>query len=185
MLLFAACGIDESSAPTVLEDENLPCVLRGDCDTSATSPPSGSTTHTIVVYFVERIGDDTRLKETERDVAGSDVLAALEALFTAPPDDDERERGLTTSIPEQATLRDVTDVGNGVVRVNLSEGFGNVTGQGQRVAYAQIVWTATELEGVSGVLFAIEGEPQSAITGAGTPKDDPVRRSDYADFRPL
>jgi spore germination protein GerM len=181
--LIAACGIDESSSPTVLDDSNLPCVLSDDCDATNTSV-DGDATQRVSVFFVRRGREETHLEDASRDVASRDVEAALEALFESPPTDQEREDGLTTNIPDQAMLRDVTELGEGVVLVNLSEGFENVTGQGQRVAYAQIVWTATDFPEVEGVAFAVEGEPKSAITGNGSPKDDPVRRSDYAAFRP-
>jgi spore germination protein GerM len=185
VIVLGACGISENSHPELLAPDNVPYNLLDPPGAASTTAPASASTVTATVYFVERFGDQTRLRAADREIARpARAEGVIEALFDQPPDETERRLGLTTSIPDQAQLRSVEQDKAGVVHVNLSDGFQNVTGQGLRVAYAQLVWTAMGVNGVTGVQFAVEGQKQNAITGDGTPKAGPVRTIDYAEFRP-
>ena len=52
--------------------------------------------------------------------------------------------------------------------------------------FAQFVYTATQITGVSGVLFSVNGAPQSVLTEepSGGSVDTPVTRANYPSFDP-
>jgi hypothetical protein len=86
-----------------------------------------------------------RLRSVQRDVLtlpGS----ILESLF-AGPNADERNDLLDTAIPADVELNDARQVGQ-VLTVDLNDVFDELTPDGLRLAVAQIVSTATDIEGV-------------------------------------
>jgi hypothetical protein len=91
-----------------------------------------------------------------------DEKALLQALVSwVPPTGQTR---LTTLIPFGTTLRDVRREGNGVLTVDL--GNMPIEGPAQVNALAQIVFTATDIPGVSHVRFLIDGQPASVPLAA-------------------
>jgi hypothetical protein len=113
------------------------------------------------------------------------AVSLPEALVVALLEGPVRESPLDTSIPLNSRLISI-EVDQGIATVNLSAEFeSGATGVPLALKLAQIVYTLTEKETrIVGVLFEIEGESISVLTGNGLVVDHPVTRRDYARFAP-
>jgi spore germination protein GerM len=100
------------------------------------------------------------------------------------PTEDELAQGLNSAIARSTVLLGVTGPQDGVVMVDLSDDLRSIGGPGQRLALAQVVFTATATADVTGVLFAFEGQPSEVPNGKGESTTEPLDRSDFATFDP-
>jgi germination protein M len=111
------------------------------------------------------------------------AAAAMRELLEGPTDQ-EREAGLSTSIPEGTTLNDIT-IQDGIATVDLSASFEAGGGSLSMAArLAQVVYTLTQFPTVDSVLFELDGEPVEVFGGEGLVLDHPVVRADYEDLTP-
>lgn len=117
-----------------------------------------------------------RLRSVQRDVptAAASVLASL---FSGP-NSEEREGQLDTAIPTDVELLGVRQTGS-LLTIDVSDVFDELTPDGLRLAVAQIVATATDIDGVSEVQLRIDGEPQVWPLGNGELTDRPLTAFDY------
>lgn len=182
-LLAAACGVSENSGPELIARENVPHGLLDPSPSSSTTTPGP--TREVMVFLAETSGRETRLREATREAqAPLTVRSVLEALLE-PLSEDERDDGYSTFlVPEQAAVNDVTIGENGTVVVDVGQGTLSLRDKGGRFAFAQIVFTLTELPEVDALLFRIDGEPINAITGDGAESTEPVNRADYRELAP-
>jgi spore germination protein GerM len=181
VLLLGACGVNENSRPQLIPKENLPpsLLVAGDNGTTAAATPL---TETVKVFFVDRQSGQPRLAPTEREVTQpSDSHARIEALLKQRPSDAEVKAGVTSSIPSGVSVSAVRAMDGGV-EIDLSDFLG-VNGEELVIAFAQLVYTATEQKGVNTVQFAVAGKPINAIVADGQEKQL-LSRSDYAPLRP-
>jgi spore germination protein GerM len=125
------------------------------------------------------------LAPAERDVTdaanrGERIAALLGARST-----EEQEQGLESSIPSDTVLLDVDYVeeSNELV-IDLSGALFDVQGEELANAFAQLVWTATELDGVRQVRFKVDGEARRAPDGEGIEQEGAVTRADYSNLAP-
>jgi spore germination protein GerM len=87
--------------------------------------------------------------------------APLEAVLTglvAGPTSTETTAGIQSAVPVATRVLSAS-ISAGVATVNFSATFGQLVGPSQILAVAQIVFTATDLAGVSGVAFELTGQP--------------------------
>jgi spore germination protein GerM len=145
--------------------------------TTTTRPPLP--TVSTPVFFVR----DGRVVPVPRQVqAPLSVPAALGALLEGPTDT-ETAAGVRTAISLQTQLLS-TEVGGEVARLDLAGTFAEVAGDEQLLAVAQIVFTATAVEGVTALTFAINGREVAVPTADGTLKPGPVGRADFPTVAP-
>ena len=116
--------------------------------------------------------------------------AALSRLFDGPADD-ELGAGLSTTLPENATVETATTVNaNGIATVNLGAEFGTgsnggpVTAKELGLRMGQITFTLTQFSNITGVQFQIVGQPNLAYDSDGVAVSRPVTRNDYASVTP-
>ena len=67
----------------------------------------------------------------------------------------------------------------GVATVDFTANPVQVVGPDQTLAIAQVVFTATQQAGVTGVLFQIGGKPIEVPTASGAQVPGPVDRTSY------
>jgi spore germination protein GerM len=187
LLVTAAggCGLSTNDEPETIKDNVPPDLL--DTETAAPDTPIGST-ESVKVWFLrtDPLGD-TRLVQSDRLVPRpATQVSVLESLINDPPTDLERAGGVSTAIPEDVTLAGQPRLSSsdGVLTVALSDEFYDLQGETARNAFAQIVFTATELPGVRKVQFEQDGEVFNAVNGAGQSRSDPLGRSSYDKLRP-
>ena len=110
------------------------------------------------------------------------VEKVLQKLFV-PPTTAEAVSGLRSAISPDAVVLGAP-VEARITTVNVSKNFPFGTVPEQIMAFAQVVFTAVEIEGVTGVLFALNGHRLEVPEGDGSSTSAPVGRASYAQFSP-
>lgn len=184
LLIPAACA-DEGAGPSA-QTASPPPIESTDAETSPVPTPSeeptpSNETRALEVWFT--YGE--HLFVTERAVPSTPAIgrAAMEELL-ARPTEFEANAGVTTALSPEVELLDIT-IGDEVATVDLSEGFGEGAGStGEFLQVAQVVYTLTQFDTVSGVLFEMEGKPLKKTPGHGILLSGPQTRRDWRDFLP-
>ncbi len=108
--------------------------------------------------LVDNDGDIVRTA-VPRMVAGSNspLADALQSLVRGP-NAEEKQRGITTLIPEGTKLLSVT-IRNSIAFINFNENFmfNTYGAEGYLAQLRQVIWTATEFPSVTSVQILIEG----------------------------
>jgi spore germination protein GerM len=179
-LLTGACTVPTNDEPVELSGSIVPDTTTS---TSTTSPETA--TREAFVYFLQTSDSGTVLRRVPRTIeAGTGMQGVLSNMFTVRPREDEPlEVGLTSAIPESATLLSAEPAEDdpSVLVVDVRGLFGNegVQGTTLRNALAQIVWTATEGDPTLQVVFRQDGERRPALVDDLEGTEDPVDRDDY------
>lgn len=182
LALVGGCGLSANDEPQIIAAENLPPGLLDPNPGSSTTLADSPTTSSVTVFFLGRDGEDERLIGVKRDVANSDSPGdRLSALFSQPPTASEDEEGITTALPADLVLLEppTVDAEAREVSVNLSSELSPIQGAELSKAFAQIVFTVTELDEVSQVRFFVDGEPIPVQDAEGVEKTGAVSRADY------
>lgn len=116
------------------------------------------------------------LRSVLRDVPAvpSSILGSL----FAGPNATERENQLDTALPGDLELLSARPVGT-LLTVDVNDVLDDLNPEALRFAVAQIVTTATELDGISSVQLRIDGEPRVWPLGNGDLTDRPLTAFDY------
>jgi spore germination protein GerM len=169
---LTGCGLSAEENPEPVEVAELPTsVAATEDDTMSVLTDKD----TRAVWLL----DNGRLVREVRQVdPPADVAATVNALLLGPTEE-ENLLGLRSAIPPGTRLIDAAVDGN-VVTLNLSDEFAGVGGDAQRSALGQLVWTATAVPGIDGVLIAVGNEPVSVPDAGGELIDRPLVRADFA-----
>lgn len=170
LIALVGCSIQPEAAPNDLPDE------RANVFGEPATGDEAAGTNRIYLLAPPDVDAPQRLRSAQRDVPTAPV-SVLESLF-AGPNADEREGGLDTAIPADVDLVAARTVGQ-VLTVDLNDVFDDLTPDGLRLAVAQIVSTATDIDGVQSVQLRIDGEPRVWPLGNGELTDRPLTRYDY------
>jgi spore germination protein GerM len=187
LLVTGACGVRADHDPQAIAPQDVPGqLLDPNPSSSTTLPESGATT--VPVYLLQETADGVHLVAVKRGVAEAGKPdERLAALFRgAQPE--EIEKGLTTGIPADTELLDVsTDEEGAEVTIDISDDLFSIEGEALAHAFAQMVWTATEPEagGFRQVRFSVNGEPTTVLDGNGAEQEGAVTRGDYDALSPL
>ena len=180
--LLAACGLPDDRTPRIIAAEDAPLDLSQIPGNVATTTPSGSAE---VELFLIRNGE---LEAATRGAQGEDLGTAIGLLLTGPTET-ERDRGFTSSIPQETELNSAAlDGGTAVLDLGCtgeapidSCGVLALTGPTQLAIFGQLTCTAMEAPGVTGVRFLQDGSPQDAPTDTGSARSpEVVTCDDYA-----
>ncbi|MGQ0432611.1 MAG: GerMN domain-containing protein, partial [Microthrixaceae bacterium] len=133
----------------------------------------------------KRAGDTSRLVPVEREVVdASRARDRIDALLV-PTSAEEQALGLVSSVPTDTVLLDTSLVPDqSELVVNLSNAIFDVQGEELAKAFAQLVWTVTELPTVRQVRFRVDGRAFRAPNAEGIEQDGAVTRGDYNAFTP-
>ncbi|WP_138760221.1 GerMN domain-containing protein [Modestobacter altitudinis] len=168
-VLLCGCGVGTQDRPEALGFSETPSASRAD------DVPSG--TADVQVYFVR----GTRLEPVVRSATAEDLPTSLEALV-AGPGRAEVLAGLRTAIAPE-TEPTLTSLPDGTVQVDLPRELTGLTGGNQLLAFAQLVWTLTDVPPVRAIRFTSVGAPVEVPTDSGL-TGEPVDRADYASVGP-
>lgn len=185
-LATVACGLTPNDDPEVIQAADVPFSLLEPELSTTTTEPATQATQSFAFYLVQQTDEGTLVEPVTREVplspSPTDIVSRL---LTLDPTEGEEADGLSTRIPEDVTLLDVElDASQGLLTLDFSENLFDVAGEFQTSMFAQIVWTATGLEGVSRISFRIDGEPIEVRVGDSSVTTEPVDRADYNNFRP-
>lgn len=179
-VVAGACGVPVDRGPTALPPRGVPFGLLDPANpttSTVTAPPPVAVT--VQVYL---LGVTGRVAPVDRDVPVPAPLAAVLGALVAGPTNAETADGLQSAIPAQTQVIAAT-VTSGTATVDLGGTFGQLVGQAQIDAVAQMVFTATALPGVSGVAFELSGQPVDVPTASGA--DVPTaNRAQFASMAP-
>jgi spore germination protein GerM len=191
LLVLAAlggCGVPADGDPQAIPRADLPPELIDPSLGSSTTLPQSAGTTTVPVYLLEEIADGVRLVAVEREVTQANLPnERLATLFSVGATEAEIADGITSAIPGNTVLLDVTtDPDSREVTIDLSTEL-PIEGEALAQAFAQMVWTATapEAGGYTQVRFLVEGEPTTVLDGDGAVLERAVLRRDYSEFAPL
>jgi len=186
LAITGACGLSEDSDPQAIAPENLPPDLLDPDPGTSTTLAQNAGNEPVSVYFIEADGDDVRLAAVEREVADHQDPGDLMAALLAQPTEEEAKDGLATTVPADTTLRalPLLNEETGVLVIDLSSEFLSIEGPELAKAFAQMVWTVTEVDAVDQVLFLVDGEPIRAQNAQGAEQEGAVRRGDYTILKP-
>lgn len=184
VLVAAGCGLSTNDEPEDIADTTIDSAAHD--RTSTFAVPYGDT-EPVVVWFLATDDQGIHLRQSQRRVAAPPTAGShLDALFQQPPDDIERDDGIWTAIPSDASLLGEPVQRGGVLVVDLPEQvYLELHGRGAQGAFAQIAYTATELPGIDAVQFERDGTLFSALDGSGQATTSALGRDDFADFAPV
>jgi len=195
-LLWSRGGSRETAAPVT-------STVASATDSTTPAGPEAEEVPIVVVYFLD---DASTLVPVARDLNVLNVRPlpdlgplTLDLLLFGPGPWDAgplpdpvaaAEAQLGSAIPAGAELLGL-EVADGLAMVDLSAEFATAPPE----ALAQVVFTATRLEGVQGVRFLIEGDPYwlleettTLVPAASAPSDaavvDPITRASFTSFQP-
>lgn len=166
-IALVACGIPIEGEPEPLDVE-VP-------SPSDEAEPIPGDLAAVSMYLVR----NDRLVHVTRDLPSPPSPAIIfESLLEGVTEPEERAN-LRTSIPPGTRVIEVTENGP-LLQLDLSRDFASVGGEEEVLAVAQIVLTATSIEGVDQVVFALDGVPTEVPVGDGALSAGPVGVDDYS-----
>jgi spore germination protein GerM len=171
--LAAGCGISAESTPRDL-DQVAPIANNSN---EQQADGEGQ----IYLVVPDASGAPVRLVTVTRNVDTNgelDPTSVLTVLFDGP-NSAERSDSITTVLPPGLTLQDWGVRSGGVISIDLSDAFNDLSGDRLKFALAQIVYTVTENEQVNGIRIAVDGEQMSWPDINGLLKDGPLTVFDY------
>lgn len=180
-VLGSACGIQPDTSPRSLAADEVPYGLLDEgppIPSPSTSVPEVDRVN-VAVYFL--LGE--RLQPAARALPDPPSAARVLNTLLSGPTDEEAVSGLRTAI-NPTTQATVTRPAPDIVAVDLTADFTAVPGLEQRLAIAQIVFTATGVDGVSAVSFSIGGAPIGIPLPDGTVTAEPVTRDAFPNLAP-
>jgi spore germination protein GerM len=185
-VLMGGCGLSANSKPRVIAADDLPTELLDPSPSSSTTLGQSPTTTSVTVYFLTQQDGVVHLVGAPREVKDSsrprDHLAAL----LVPPTPVEQAHGLLTSIPADTVLIDTKlDESTGELTIDLSRSLFDIQGQELRNAFAQLVWTATDVAGVRAVRFLVAGKEYRVPDENGIEQPGAVTRANYGTLGPV
>lgn len=175
LCLLAGCGVPADPGPRSIPAEQVPFGLLGTTTTTTAAPAPATTT--AVVFLV----DGERLAPVRRQVPAPATPTAVVAALAAGPTPAEAAAGLRSAPVTGAAL---AQVAAGTVTVPLDRDFAAVGLHEQVLALAQLVYTITELPGIGGVQFSVDGQPAEIPTADGPTKTGAATRADFAAVGP-
>lgn len=178
LLAFVVAGLAVLSACSI-QPETAPSDLPADRADVFGEPATGDVAagaNRIYLLAPTDVEAPQRLRSVQRDVS-TGPAEVLESLF-AGPNSSERDAQLDTAIPSDVELLGARSVGE-VLTVDVNDVFDELTPDGLRLAVAQIVSTATDIDGVQSVQLRIEGEPGVWPLGNGELTQRPLTKYDY------
>jgi spore germination protein GerM len=167
--LLAGCGVPVDDAAVPVSNAEL---------TPERAPAEATaSTDVLTLYLVDGSG----LRAVARPEPGP--LADRIATLLEGPRDTESASGLRSAIPPGTRLHEAAIV-DGDANLDFSEEFLTIVGEEHLLALAQVVFTATEVPGVRGVRFLVDGRTVPVARADGQLTGRAVTRDDYAAMAP-
>ncbi len=178
-LLVSACGLPVDDQPRVIASDRL---TSSEPATIATAVQTAETSE-LKIYMVKPDGPDSgsQLIFVER-VIESQPEAILNQLLIGPSPDERSDFGLSSALTGRATFAPTSvDEQARIAYVGLTEGsLRGVVSEDQRLAFAQIVFSLSQLPEIDSVVFSLGGDQVSVPTDTGT--SEPGAQLTIADF---
>ncbi len=169
-VVLTSCGLSPDALPRDLPEEEQ--------SLAPSQSGTGSQAEGQDRIYLGAPGEDRLLRSVPREaVSRRDLIEIL----LAGPNDDELEQQFTTFLPPSLELNTTFKQGP-LLFLDLSHDLTELTGQPLSQALAQIVYTATELDGVERVQITVDGETVSWPRPVGGNTAAPLSVYDYPNF---
>jgi hypothetical protein len=169
--ILSACAIQPEAMP-----DDVPAERSGVFGDLSTGDVATGTNRVFLLAPTDA-EEPQRLRSVLRGVP-STAAEVLGSLF-AGPNAEERAEGLDTAIPADVELTSTPRTAGEILTIDLNDVFAELTPDGLRLAVAQIVTTATEIDGVRAVQLRVDGERRVWPRGNGELTDDPLTEYDF------
>jgi spore germination protein GerM len=155
-LTATACAIPTQGHPSTISNSKVPFNLMDPHPpTTTTTAPNNASFVSVKVFFLQGTNFVTAVRYVPPPAP---LIAVVRALLRGVTSG-ETTAGMSTAIPSNVSVLSVSPPTAGLVTVNLTSAFGEITGTNTELAVGQIVWTvATEVGPSTGVIFEIEGQ---------------------------
>ena len=169
-LALAGCGLSPDAAPRDLPaDERTLVPAQAATGGQAEGPDR---------IYLGAPGEERLLRSVPRDAVSREDLIEI---LLAGPNEDELDQQYTTFLPANLQLIDTFKQGT-ILFLDVSAELTELTGQPLSRALAQIVYTATELDGVERVQITVDGNPVSWPRPVGGNTASTLSIYDYPSF---
>ena len=154
-LLVSACGIPVDNEPVVISNDELPTALQPGTSTTTTLPDQ--LTEEVTIFLVDPGDGEPTLRPVTRQVpvveSGAELeFLVLEQLLIGPTSEEQLDLNLISVVvpasEEPIMVLSLDRAIEGQLTVVLSEPP-DTEGENRSVAFAQMVFTLTEMEAVS------------------------------------
>lgn len=177
----AGCGVQSDSTARDLSAGRVPYGLLEAAPSTTTSTPTPSVPRAdVLVFFIQGDRMVSKVRQVNAPVTVAKALTSL--LFGVQ--EDELAEGARSAIDPTASIQ-ARSLDGATYQVDLSAEFAKGQPAEQVLALAQIVFTATQIEGVTGVRFTLDGVPIEVPTDEGSLTSEPVGRAAFDAFEPL
>lgn len=156
VVALVGCGVPLDSHPRRITQTSE--VDPADVPPTTSASPGAQE---VSVYFLR----DDRLEEVRYPVSDPSLGAAISYVLAGPTSTSSSQ--LRTAVPPGTDLLGVEIRDGGVARIDLSSEINDISGETQKEAFAQLVFTALSYRGVDRVRFLIEGKGVDAPTDDG------------------
>lgn len=171
-VVLAACGIATDTGPRDIPEANQRQL--GLSNDSTAGAASGSARIYLVAPAAS--GQSPTLQAVARNVA--ETPSAVVTALLAGANATERTKQFRSAIPADERLLS-TRVAAGVLHIDLTAPILEVSGPDLIQAVAQLVFTASEVEGVQRIALLVDGQPRRWPTGDGSLQSTPLTVYDY------
>ncbi len=184
LVAVVGCGLRQDENPRAISPQSLPSALFQDANTSTTTSRNPSIEQRSL-YLVNTEGTAETLSRVAVPIEApsnpADLpKAIIEKLVTTPPVDAAH----SSFIPPGTRVLKVEQHGD-VLEIDLSDELGSVESSRQRLAVAQLVFTATAIDGINAVRFSIDGNPSAVPLDNKTSEvGADIGRDDFPKTRP-
>ncbi len=175
LIVVAALGL--ASCSIQVDDAARPIPERERGQFGVVAPGDVAAGSNRIFLLASGTGDQaSRLRSVRRDVP-NDPEAIFQSLIDGP-NDSEREAGLVTVLPDGLELQTVRQAGR-TLTISVNDVFNELTPDALRIAVAQLVATANEIESVENLRLQIDDENQVWPLGDGQNTDRRLTIYDY------
>lgn len=171
-LVVSACAIQPDAAP-----RDIPANERLELDPSS-GPDAGQASGAGRIFLAVADPDDgeVRLRSVLREA--SETRELFEALLGGP-NGEEVDVGMESMLPAGLVLNIEPRITASTLTLDVSEEILGLSSDQARIAVAQIVFTANEIEGVRSVRLRVDGTAREWPNGRGELRTEALSIYDY------
>ena len=172
----AGCAIQPDGAPRAIPEDDQSPVGPEDATGDVAAGSS-----LIFLLAPNEPDEPQQLRSVMREPGSSDTSAVLRSLFSGP-NGAERADGMETAIPSGLAFGSRPRMADRTLTVDVGEGLDELDAVDLQFAIAQIVTTATAIDGVDQVEIRVNGEDRSWPRGDGELTEQALTPYDFPGF---
>jgi spore germination protein GerM len=177
-LLLGACSVAPDNSPRDIDAGALDLTVQDPSDVGQAAAGTGR----IYLLAPDVPGQPSRLRSVARDI--DDDPAAVMAALLAGPNTNEFVERYRSGLPSDIQVLGITRRSGGVLALDLNDAITQLRGDELVLALAQIVYSLSDVSGVTGVVISVEGAEARWPASSGELQADPLTVYDYPGIEP-